>query len=166
MANWITNPKGERVLALKVHGDLEGVDGYDVATIPMTREYAQQLLTQLDAVKALKMDSLAHVSFHDYTPDFWPADYDSDLTSEEGSYLSPPKFEGEDGSGEPGRTEYDRLLIAPAAGLTDGHGWVQWTCAIKHTDPPIDIETECLDERQLRAYVADEEPWQDFKESE
>lgn len=152
-ATWWTNPKGTRVLVLDVSSSLEDgpPDDYSCYVVEMDVALAEAILRRMDLVKAWNDQDtqLSCAQFWDYRGDYYGRSYDSEAVDADGN--GPPLW----ARGEwDGRTDTDRMEVGYGG---DGRAWAEWRAYVKNTD--IRLSTEPLDERDLRRFVAGDDPW-------
>jgi hypothetical protein len=131
------NPEGQMVLVVKVYGDEH--HGYDLAVLRIAPELLTLLRVRVEQVQALAAGDrdLTGVSWVDYTPEYYGADYDYDDEPEpEDADGNPaPEWEREEHAY---RTELDELFI-------DRDGDLRWSACIKHADTRIETEAVTLE---------------------
>lgn len=147
-ATWWTNPDGKRFLVLRAYC-AEGID-YDRFLVPMTPEYAQELLRRIEVTNRWRSEEreLSWAAWWALDGEFRSADWDSELQDADGE--QPPLWQAGDSDF---RTDTDRLDI--------GDGWVEWHAYVKNTDERV--HTDALERKDLEAYVRGEQPWGEYE---
>lgn len=149
-ATWWTKPDGTRVLVLPVHSSLEDgpPEDFECYAVEMDMALAQGLLKRIEQLRSWKAqdDDLSCAQFWDYTGEYYGRNWSAGAPQEDDEGNPPPQWvRGE----YDGRTDGDRLEV--------GDDWIEWRAYVKNTD--IRLHTDSLDEKDLRRYVAGEDPW-------
>lgn len=149
---WTRNPvygdqPAGRVLVLPVYTDTEGLEGYDCATIPLTREMALALLARLALVMEWKAKDrgLVTADFFDDTAEYRPGEL-AEAPDFADYWL--PDFESDR---DESRTYGDVLEV--------GDGFVQWRGIAKYVD--CEVRTAELSAKDLLEFAGGGDPWKE-----